>query len=170
MTFANNTLTSVRRSLIDVEANASNDQIAYITIRDNRLGSYRFCTFTNFGAPADEHDFVFSGNHSLGAAPITICGQARASARRRNFQITDNVGATGSASPNEPMVSLTFFDNVVVRGNVQRFAASWPTRGGINGSPQAPVTWTCTTGVVTGNTFTFTPRPATMKESQAKPC
>jgi hypothetical protein len=66
------------------------------------------------------------------------------------------------------MVSLTFFDNVVVRGNVQRFAASWPTRGGVNGSPQAPVTWTCTTGVVTGNTFT--PRPATMKESQAKPC
>jgi hypothetical protein len=168
VTFANNTLTSVRRSLIDVEANASSDQIAFVTIRDNQLGSYRFCTFTNFGAPANEHDFVFSGNRSIGTAPIKICGQARASARRRNFQITDNVGAIGSANSNEPMVSLTFFDNVVVRGNVQRFAASWPTRGGVNGSPQAPVTWTCTTGVVTGNTFT--PRPATMQESQAKPC
>jgi hypothetical protein len=168
VTFANNTLTSVRRSLIDVEANTSNDQIAFVTIRDNQLGTYRFCTFTNFGAPANEHDFVFSGNHSIGTAPIKICGQARASARRRNFQITDNVGATGTAAPNEPMVSLTFFDNVVVKGNVQRFAASWPTRVGVNGSPQAPVTWTCSTGVVTGNTFT--PRPATMKESQAKAC
>jgi hypothetical protein len=168
VTFANNTLTSVRRSLIDVEANASSDQIAFVTIRNNQLGSYRFCTFTNFGAPANEHDFVFSGNRTIGTAPIKICGQARASARRRNFQITDNVGAIGSANSNEPMVSLTFFDDVVVSGNVQRFAARWPSRGGVNGSPQAPVTWTCTTGIVTGNTFT--PRPATMKEFQAKPC
>ncbi len=76
VTFANNTLASVRRSLIDVEANVKSDQIAFVTIRDNQLGSYRFCTFTNFGAPADEHDFVFSGNHSIGAIPIRICGEA----------------------------------------------------------------------------------------------
>jgi hypothetical protein len=169
ITFANNTLASVRRSLIDVEANVRSDVIAYVTIRDNRFGSYRFCTFTNYGAPAPEHDFVFSGNHSLGTVPITICAQGRASARRTNFQIVDNVGATGSAKPNEPMVSLAYFDNVVVKGNTQQFAsAPWPKRGGVNGSPQAPVTATCSTVDVSDNTFA--PRPAAMRESAVKPC
>jgi hypothetical protein len=105
----------------------------------------------------------------MGAVPITICGQARASARRKNFQIVDNVGATGSGKPNEPMVSLAYFDNVVVKGNTQQFASvPWPKRGGVNGSPQAPVTATCSTVDISGNAFT--PRPAAMRESQVKPC
>ena len=52
VTFYNNTVESARRSLIDIEANSVTDVIAYITVKNNRLGSSRFCTFTNHGAPA----------------------------------------------------------------------------------------------------------------------
>jgi hypothetical protein len=169
VTFVHNSLYSARRSLIDVEANVSDDQIAFITIRDNQLGSYRLCTFTNYGAAATEHDFVFADNRSLGAVPMKICVQASPTALRKNFEIVNNVGATGSFGLNEPMVAIAYFDNVTVKGNVQAFAAgAWPKRGGVNGGTQGPVTSTCSTVVVSGNTFT--PRPTAMRDSVAKPC
>jgi hypothetical protein len=168
ITFVNNTLYSARRSLIDIESNSKSDEISYLTVRNNRFGSYRLCTFTNYGAASVEHDFVFADNHMIGGSPIRICIQAKSVARRRNFAITGNVSSSGP-TPNSPMVSIAFVDHVTVSGNVQRFAASaWPRRGGMNGSPQAPVTSTCSSVVVTGNVFT--PRPAGMPESVAKPC
>jgi hypothetical protein len=169
VTFVHNILYSARRSLIDVEANTSDDQIAFITIRDNQLGSYRLCTFTNYGAPAAEHDFVFADNRGMGAVPMKICVQASPTARRKNFEIVNNVGATGPWTLNEPMVAVAYFDNVTVKGNVQGFAAgTWPKRAGVNGGQQAPVTSTCSTVSVSGNRFT--PRPSAMRDSVTKPC
>ena len=70
--FFDNTVTSARRSLIDIEA-TKNATIAYVTIRNNRLGASRFCTLTNGGAPAVEHDFVIVGNRTLADMPMTTC-------------------------------------------------------------------------------------------------
>lgn len=164
VTFENNSLTSVRRSLVDLEANTSKDVVAYVTIRNNRLGSSRFCTITNYGAPAGEHDFVIAGNHALGAAKFRICVQAFRSARRSNYEISGNVGST--ARPNEPMLSIAYADHVTVKNNVQGFSKSrWPWRSGI--SPQAPVTAKCSSVVVTANRFT---RAAGMPQLAGKRC
>jgi hypothetical protein len=166
VTFVNNSVAAARRSLIDIEADTRRDRIAYVTIRNNRLGSSRFCTLTNYGAPAVEHDFVIADNRAIGSAPIKICVQATRTARRRNFEFSGNVGATGARLPNEPMVSIAYVDHVTVKGNVQRFSTvRWPLRNGLS---QAPVTSTCSTVVVTANRFT--PRPTGMPESVEQPC
>ena len=165
VTFVDNTLTSARRSLIDLEANTSKDVIAHITIRNNRLGSSRFCTITNHGAPAVEHDFVISGNHALvSLKKFRICIQAFRTARRSNYEIAGNVGS--SARPNEPMVSIAYVDNVAVKNNVHAFSVSrWPWRAGV--SPQAPVTSKCSSVVLTGNHFS---RAAGMPQLAGKRC
>ncbi len=164
VTFVNNSVASARRSLIDIEANSSSDRIAYITIRNNRLGWGRFCTLTNYGAAAVEHDFVIADNKAIGSAPIKICVRASRTARRSNYEISGNVGSIGAQMPNEPMVGIAYVDRVTVKGNIQHFSSQWPYRG----SPQAPVTSTCSSVVVTANRFT--PRPAGMPESVKKPC
>jgi len=163
--FVNNSVDAARRSLIDIEANASSDRIAYITIRNNRLGSSRFCTLTNYGAPAVEHDFVIAHNHMIDSRAIKICVQASRGARRSNFAITGNVGDVAGQGRNEPMVNIAYVDHVTVKGNVQHFSdSSWPWRG----SPQAPVTSKCSSVVVTANSFT--PRPRGMPEFAGKRC
>ena len=165
VTFINNSVYSARRSLIDIEANASNDKIAYITILNNRLGSNRFCTVSNYGAPAVEHDFVITGNRAIGSTPIKICVKASPTARRSNFEISRNVGPMGVHGQNDPMVSIAYVDHVTVKDNVVRFSASrWPWRG----SPQAPVTSKCSSVVLTANRFT--PRPVGMAESVQNGC
>ena len=169
--FVNNTLDYVRRSLIDIEANTSHDVIAYLTIQGNRLGRSRFCTFTNYGAPAIEHDFVFANNQALNQTPIIMCIQARPTARRHNYEISGNVGTTaGVRLPNDPMLRIAYVDHVVVKNNVQRFWSStkWPTRTGTLGSPQAPITAFCST--VTATTNTFTPRPTGMPQLTNRAC
>jgi hypothetical protein len=164
VTFSNNSLSSARRSLIDLEANTSKDVIAYVTIRNNRLGASRFCTITNHGAAAVEHDIVIADNRVLGAAKFRICVQAFRTARRSNYEISGNVGS--AARPNEPMLSIAYVDNVTVKGNVQAFsAAAWPWRAGI--SPEAPVTAKCASVVVSANRFT---RAAGMPELAGKRC
>jgi hypothetical protein len=163
--FVNNSVYSARRSLIDIEANTSDDRIAYITIRNNRLGASRFCTLTNHGAASVQHHFVIADNQAMGTVSIKICIEASPTARRRNYEISGNVGATGTVLRNEPMVGIAYVDNVTVTGNVQGFSAQWPWRG----SPEAPVVSTCSTVVaVTANRFT--PRPAGMPEYIARPC
>ena len=49
VTFTNNVLSAARRSLIDIESNSKSDEISYLTVRNNQFGSYRLCTFTNYG-------------------------------------------------------------------------------------------------------------------------
>jgi hypothetical protein len=162
VTFAHNVVDGSRRSLIDIEANTTGDVIAFVTIRDNQLGRSRFCTVSNWGAAATEHDFVIAGNHMMTGVALKVCVRAAPHARRSNFLISGNVS---SRTPNEPMVNLAYVDNVTVRNNVQQFAMNWPGRG----SPQGPVTSKCSTGVVvTANRFM--PRPARMPQSVQTRC
>ena len=163
--FVNNRVDAARRSLIDIEANSSRDVIAYITIRNNRLGSSRFCTVTNYGAAAVEHDFVISDNHMIESRAMKICVQASPAARRSNFAITGNIGDVVGHGPNEPMVSVAYVDHVTVRGNIQSFSSRpWPWRG----SPQAPVTSRCSGVVLTANSFS--PRAPGMAQFAGNRC
>lgn len=164
VTFAYNRMDAVRRSLIDIEANTSSDLIAYITIRNNALGSSRFCTVSNAGAAATEHDIVIVDNHTIASRAMKICIKASRNARRSNYTISGNVGDVSGPGPNEPMIGIAYVDHVTVKGNVQRFGPSWPWRG----SPQAPVTSKCSSLVVTDNQFT--PRPTGMAQYVANRC
>ncbi len=168
VTFVDNTVDSVRRSLIDIEANTKTNVIADVVIRNNRLGSSRFCTLSNIGAAATEHDFLITGNRSLDSLPLAFCIQGWPNARRSNYTVTNNVG-TASRRPTEPMVSVAYVDNVVVRNNVQHFSSTrWPTRKGVNGSPQAPVNARCSSVTAAGNRFTNLPKG--MPASVSKAC
>jgi hypothetical protein len=162
VTFVHNSIDQVRRSLIDLEANTATDVIAYVTIEGNTLGRSRLCTVANGGAGAIEHDFVISGNHMLSGVMLQACLRGTAHARRRNLTVSGNVG---SRTPNSPMLSVAYFDNITVRNNVQQFSMNWPWRG----APQAPVTLRCSGVVaVTGNNFS--PRPAGMPAYVRPPC
>jgi hypothetical protein len=162
VTFANNRIDQVRRSLIDLEANRDTDVIAYVTIRDNTLGRSRLCTVSNWGAAGVEHDFVISGNHMVPGVAMQVCLRGTARARRSNLVISGNVS---SRPQNGPIFNIAYFDNITVRNNVQQFSMRWPWRG----APQAPVTVRCSGVVaVTGNNFS--PRPAGMPAYVRPPC
>jgi hypothetical protein len=169
VTFTNNQLYNVRRSLIDLEPGTTAGVVTYVTFSNNELGASRFCTVSNGGAAAEVHDIAILDNHSLGNGELKFCFYGYAARRRQNYLIKGNVGRTGDHGPNEPMVSATYVDNLVVTGNRQDFWTnnSWPYRGGRNGTPQAPVTSTCSRMRVDGNQFA---RPAGMPEGISKPC
>jgi hypothetical protein len=169
VTFTDNQIYNVRRSLIDVEPGTTAGIVTFLTISNNRLGASRFCTFSNGGAAAVVHDVVIVDNHSIANGALKFCIYGHANARRQNYVIAGNVGRVGSHGPNEPMVSATYVDNLIVMWNSQDFWSqnAWPRRAGRNGTPQAPVTATCSTIHLGSNHFS---RPAGMPEGIAKPC
>ncbi len=147
-----------RRSMFDLEANATTSIIANLNIHNNDLGMSGFNTIGNIGHAAIEHDITFDGNRMHNHA-IQIDSEGQIGGlRRSNFHITNN---TGVLLPNQIIIEITFADGIFVSGNTQAFATSWPARS-IYGT-QAPVWTDCSTNInVSGNNFT--PRPAGMPE------
>jgi hypothetical protein len=160
ITFVNNVIDRARRSLIDIEANTATDHIEYVTIKHNLLGRSRFCTISNYGAPAVEHDFVFADNRTILKENLAFCFQGYPSVHRSNYQITGNTGVVSAPLPNDPMVRAAYIDHLTVTNNRQYFSMLWPHRSGAPAyaSPQGPVTTQCSTTSVSGNAFGTLPR------------
>jgi len=113
---ANNSISEVRRSTIDMEPALPTWAARNVVIRDNLVGHGRLLFFASLGAAARIENVVVSGNRLVGR-PMTFKIDPPASGTRSNYRILDNTSDRVVSRPGGGAFIFHDLANVEVRGN-----------------------------------------------------
>jgi hypothetical protein len=123
VTVEHNSFDRVGIAVFDIEPDYTWEMNAFITFRDNTVGSYGLSTryggffFTANGAAGSTvHDVTVAGNTVTGGSLLTIVDLAR----RQNIVFTNN---TSTVRATGPVLRFAHVDGLTVTGNVQPLAS-----------------------------------------------